>query len=205
MEDGPGGTRRTRREREPVRDEIPAAHSAAPRDFGVLRRVLGDVTRAIAGMVGHLGVVSLAVLACSVCLGVAMRWASVGTEWVFDLNVFALVWLAFAGAALTSLHGKHVNAGIALERFFPRARGVLNAVRALVIIPLLLLITVLTAMQAWRAVVDHQLTFDLAAWPVWIAEVSMPIGAFAWACAEVAKLARPDLVIEEDVPGTDVE
>ncbi|MCC7080471.1 MAG: TRAP transporter small permease [Burkholderiales bacterium] len=168
------------------------------REAGGAKRVLGGVTRAIAVTVGHLGIAALAVLAFSVCLTVSMRWAALDTEWVFDLNVFALVWLAFTGAALTSLNGTHVNAGIALERFFPRARTALNTLRALVIIPFLLLVVALTALQTWQASVDHQVTFDLAAWPVWAAQVSMPLGAAAWACAEIAKLVRPGMQREND-------
>lgn len=154
------------------------------------RLALAGYGEALCSVVGHLGIVALIALAGAVCLGVVMRWSGADTEWVFDLNLFALVWLAAAGAVQTALHHSHVTAGIALERFIPRARIVLNALRALVIIPFLLLLAAAGAFQAYRAFVDHETTFDLAAWPVWIAQVSIPIGMAAWAVVEMASALR---------------
>jgi TRAP-type C4-dicarboxylate transport system permease small subunit len=141
-------------------------------------------------VVGHLGIAAIVALSAAVCLGVAMRWFGFDTDWVFDLNLFALVWLAGAGAALTAVHRAHVTAGIALERFVPRARRLLNALRALLIIPFLLLVAGAGTLQAQRAFVDHEVTFDLAAWPVWIAQLSIPVGMLAWAMVEAAYAVR---------------
>jgi len=141
-------------------------------------------------IVGHAGILGTVALTVSVCVDVAMRWSGLDTEWVFDLNLFAIMWLAAAGAALTALHHAHVTAGIALERFFPRARVVLNVMRAVIIIPFLLLVAVSGAIQAIQAFHVHQTTFDLAAWPVWIAQIAIPIGMFAWAAVEFAFTLR---------------
>ncbi|HEU4660777.1 MAG TPA: TRAP transporter small permease subunit, partial [Pseudolabrys sp.] len=68
----------------------------------------------------------LVLLSVGIVLGVVLRWVQLDNSWTYDFDLFTLVWAAFAGAAYTSLRGRHVTAGIAIENII--GRGTLLAV-----------------------------------------------------------------------------
>jgi TRAP-type C4-dicarboxylate transport system permease small subunit len=149
----------------------------------------GDAVARLADGMGHLASAILVLLALGIILGVVLRWARIDNSWTYDFDLFTLVWAAFAGAAYTSLRGRHVTAGIAIENVI--GRGTLLAVlRFVIVVGFLVLLTISGVWDTFSSWQTHETTFDVEQWPMWIAKASLPVGAGFWALAEFAKFLR---------------
>ncbi|MFM2485568.1 TRAP transporter small permease [Celerinatantimonas yamalensis] len=143
----------------------------------------------VAKWAGLVSGTSLILLSVSIIMGIALRVFKLDNSWTYDLDLFCLLWLAFIGAVSTALHGRHVNAGIALEHLIGRGQW-LMILRFLIIIGFLIVF----ALSGYRLTIDsiqtHEITLDVVQWPVWIAEIAIPIGASLWGIAELYKFLR---------------
>lgn len=149
----------------------------------------GDTLARLADGMGHLASAILVLLSVGIVLGVVLRWVQFDNSWTYDFDLFTLVWAAFAGAAYTSLRGRHVTAGIAIENII--GRGTLLAVlRFLIVVGFLVLLTISGIWDTFSSWQTHETTFDVEQWPMWIAKASLPVGAGFWAVAEFAKFLR---------------
>ncbi|MEX6505880.1 TRAP transporter small permease [Jiella sp. M17.18] len=178
------------------------------------RRGLAAVAGAgdrLAGAVGHIGMVALLALTAGIILGIVLRWVRIDNSWTYDLDLFALVWVAFAGAVMTARFDRHVTSGIAIERMVEGPlRLAFRIVRVVIVVGFLVLLTV----SAWRDTLSsfstHETTIDVVQWPVWIAKAAIPVGAAFWALAELCKAvlrgnadedAEVSAITNEDRPG----
>jgi C4-dicarboxylate transporter, DctQ subunit len=149
----------------------------------------GNAAAAVVDALGHVASFVLVLLTLGIMLGISLRWVGIDNSWTYDFDLFTLVWAAFAGAAYTSLRGRHVTAGIALENVL--GRGTLLAViRLIVVIGFLGLFTISGFWDTLSSFQTNETTIDVDQWSVWIAKAALPIGAFAWAVAEIAKFLR---------------
>lgn len=146
--------------------------------------------RGLADGAGHAAAAVYLVLTLSIILGIVLRAFDIDNSWTYDVDLFALIWLAFLGAAFTSLRDHHVTAGIALENIFGGRGLVLSIIRYLVVATFLVLFTVSGYQQAVGSFVNHETTLDVLGWPVWIADSALPVGTFLWLAAETHKLLR---------------
>ena len=148
----------------------------------------------IADAIGTIGRVALISLSAGLILGIGMRWVGIDNTWTYDLDLFSLVWLAFAGAVLTARRDRHVTAGIALEHLFRgRLRLAFRGLRVAIVVVFLCLLAVSGWRDAMSSLHTHETTIDVVAWPMWIAKIVIPLGALCWAVAEISKfiLRRP--------------
>lgn len=149
----------------------------------------GDAVAVAVDGMGHLASAILVLLALGIIFGVVLRWMRIDNSWTYDFDLFTLAWSAFAGAAYTSLRGRHVTAGIAIENVI--GRGTLLAVlRFIIIVSFLILLTVSGIWDTFSSWQTHETTFDVEQWPMWIAKASLPVGIGFWALAELAKFLR---------------
>lgn len=139
-------------------------------------------------LAGTVAAVLLLVVAFNTFFGVVARMLDAGPQWGLNLNLFLLEWVAFAGAAWTSMRGRHVTAGIALERYFPSAARPLRIIRFLSLVVFLTALLVTGTLQTYGSLSNGEVTFDVVQWPVWLAQAAIPVGALAWLVAEFAKL-----------------
>lgn len=151
---------------------------------------VGDGCALVADTAGHVAAFVLLLLTLSIVLGITLRWIRIDNSWTYDLDLFTLVWTAFAGAVYTSLRGHHVTAGIALENMLGGRATVLSIIRFVIMVGFLILLTVSGYQQAHVSLLTHKTTLDVSEWPVWIAQASLPVGAALWAVAETAKFLR---------------
>lgn len=142
----------------------------------------------VADAAGHPAAVMLLVLTLAIVLGITLRWVRIDNSWTYDLDLFALVWVAFAGAALTAWRDYHVTAGIALENILGRRGDLLSIVRFIIVSGFLVLFTISGWEQAQVSWATHETTLDIAQWPVWVAQAALPLGSALWVVAELAKL-----------------
>jgi TRAP-type C4-dicarboxylate transport system permease small subunit len=149
----------------------------------------GDAVARLADGMGHLASAILVLLALGIILGVVLRWARIDNSWTYDFDLFTLVWAAFAGAAYTSLRGRHVTAGIAIENVIGRGT-VLAVLRFVIIVGFLVLLTISGIWDTLSSWQTHETTFDVEQWPMWIAKASLPVGVGFWALAELARFLR---------------
>ncbi|CAG9001602.1 MAG: hypothetical protein CENE_03625 [Candidatus Celerinatantimonas neptuna] len=145
-----------------------------------------QLTGIIARLTGVIAALSLLLLTCSIILGISLRQFKIDNSWTYDLDLYCLVWLAFSGAVTTALHRRHVTAGIALENMFGRSRGLI-IIRFLIILGFLIILTIAGLNQAAESWQMHEVTLDVVQWPVWIAEIAIPIGAAIWGITEIHK------------------
>lgn len=128
------------------------------------------------------------VLTLAIVLGITLRWGGIDNSWTYDLDLFALVWVAFAGAVLTARRDHHVTAGIALENLLGGRGRLLSVLRFIVVAGFLGLFVISGWRQAQVSWATHETTLDTAQWPVWVAQAALPFGALLWIVAELAKL-----------------
>ncbi len=145
--------------------------------FGWIGRAAGVVAAAIT-----------LVLTASVLLGITLRSVSVDNSWTYDLDNFALIWLAFVGAAYTGYRGAHVTSGISLEHLLGRGAVVLVLVRFVLVAGFLAVFAYSGWTQFHSSWMFDEKTLDIAQWPVWVAKLALPVGGVAWLAAEVHKL-----------------
>lgn len=158
-----------------------------------VRRSLARVGEGCLGLgeaAGHAAAAVLLVLTLSIVLGVVLRWIGVDNSWTYDLDLFSLVWVAFAGAALTAARDHHVSAGIALENMLGGRGAALSVLRLILVGAFLVLFTVSGWRQAHESLLTHKTTLDTVQWPVWVAQAALPAGAALWAVAELGKCLR---------------
>ncbi|MES1927079.1 TRAP transporter small permease [Salinisphaera sp. T31B1] len=153
----------------------------------------GRLAGRIADLAGHFAALIMILLTISVTLGVILRLVGIDNSWTYDLDLFTLIWLAFFGAAFTSLRNGHVTSGVALEHMLGghRAALALATVRFLIVAVFLVVFAYSSFNQALTSYTNHETTLDIIQWPVWVAKASLPLGAVCWLAAEIHKfLAR---------------
>jgi TRAP-type C4-dicarboxylate transport system permease small subunit len=165
-------------------------HLAQPPRGGGFLACGQHVTRVIGEIVGYVAAALLVILTVSILLGIAMRSTHIDNSWTYDVDLFALVWVAFVGAAFTALREDHVTSGIALENMYPRSAGVMLVLRFVIIAVFLVIFTVSGYAQFIDSVQTHETTLDVMSWPVWIATLALPIGTTLWLIAEVHHFLR---------------
>ncbi|MES1956089.1 TRAP transporter small permease [Salinisphaera hydrothermalis] len=147
---------------------------------------------AVFGWVGvAAGVIAAAItltLTASVLLGITLRSMSIDNSWTYDLDNFALIWLAFVGAAYTGYRGSHVTSGISLEHLFGRGAIVLALLRFVLVAGFLAVFVYSGWTQFHSSWMFNEKTLDIAQWPVWVAKLALPVGGAAWLAAEIHKL-----------------
>lgn len=186
------------------------AHASSTRPGS--RRGLAAIAGAgdlVAFAVGHLAMIAMLALTAGIILGIVLRWVRIDNSWTYDLDLFSLVWVAFAGAILTARFDRHVTSGIAVERMVEgRLRLFFRIWRVLIVVGFLVLLTI----SGWRDTLTSystgESTIDVAEWPVFIAKAAIPLGAIFWALAELTKaVLRSDddvadeTLFDEDRPG----
>lgn len=159
--------------------------SSAPRPvLAGMARVFGIVGLA-AGVIA--GVITL-VLTASVLAGITLRFVSIDNSWTYDLDTFALIWLAFLGAAYTGYRGAHVTSGISLEHLLGRGAIVLMLLRFVIVAGFLGVFVYSGWSQFHSSWLFNEKTLDIAQWPVWVAKLALPVGGAAWLAGECHKL-----------------
>lgn len=163
-------------------DPVGAATVTSP--LGVVKKILD----AIAEIVGYVSAVVMVILVVSITLGIVMRTWNMDNTWTYDVDLFALIWLAFVGAAYTHMRGHHVTSGLSPELLFPRQKMLFTVIRFIIIVGFLAVFTVSGWAQFMNSVVTHETTIDVMSWPVWVATLALPVGTFLWLLAEVRAL-----------------
>lgn len=170
----------------------PGAQEAVGEKTGFIVRAAG-IGDMLADAVGTIGTIALLSLSAGLILGIVLRWVGIDNTWTYDLDLFSLVWLAFAGAVLTARRDRHVTAGIALEAVFSgRLRLMFRGIRVAIVVSFLCLFAVSGWWDAMSSLHTHETTIDVVGWPMWVAKIIIPIGTACWAVAEIAKfILRP--------------
>ena len=146
--------------------------------------------RWLAEAAGHFAAAVLLVLTGSIVLGIALRLVGIDNSWTYDLDLFSLVWVAFAGAVLTATRDHHVTAGIAVENMLGGRGAALSVLRLLIVGGFLVLFVISGWRQAHDSLVTHKSTLDTVQWPVWVAQAALPVGGALWIVAELGKCLR---------------
>lgn len=155
----------------------------------------------LADLLGHVAALSLVVLTVALTLGVGLRWVKLDSAWTYDVGLFALMWVAFVGAAYCALRDFHVTAGISLEHFIKQGHRLILIIRYLILVVFLAIFL----FSAWNKFIEtlltHQTTVDSMRWELWIAQISAPIGIAGWLLADLGRFIRK--MIDPDAADAD--
>lgn len=148
----------------------------------------------LSGGLGHaVGYVSAALMitmTLSILLGIAMRATHIDNSWTYDVDLFALIWVAFVGASFTALREEHVTSGIALENAYPRCAGLMRMLRFVIIAAFLVAFTISGLSQFFDSLQTNETTLDVMSWPVWIPHLALPVGTILWLIFEIHHFLR---------------
>lgn len=151
---------------------------------------LRSITHWIGEAVGYFSCVVLITLVCSITLGIVMRAISIDNSWTYDLDLFALIWFAFVGAAFTAVRGQHVTSGLSPEMLFTNSKILFVWIRFVIISIFLVIFTISGFAQFLNSVQTHETTLDVMSWPVWVATMALPVGSLLWLVAETHGLLQ---------------
>ncbi|UQG62675.1 TRAP transporter small permease (plasmid) [Marinobacter sp. M3C] len=141
----------------------------------------------IADVFGHIASVALVVLTITLTVGAASRWFYVDGSWTYNASLFALMWMTFTGAGFCALREFHVTAGISLENFVGRGHRFIRGIRYFILIIFLAVFFFSAWNKFLETLLTHQTTADLWRWPMWIAQISAPLGVGCWLLADIGK------------------
>lgn len=141
-------------------------------------------------VVGGLSSVFMIVMVASIILGIVMRTAHIDNSWTYDVDLFALIWVAFVGASFTALREEHVTSGIALENLYPRSARFMLILRFIIIAAFLVIFTASGYSQFSNSVQTSETTLDVMSWPVWIPHLALPVGTVLWLVFEIHLFVR---------------
>ena len=153
-------------------------------------RVVLWVTDRLGQGVGHLSAILMVIMTLSILLGIVMRATHIDNSWTYDVDLFALIWVAFVGASFTALREEHVTSGIALENAYPRCAGVMLVLRFVIMAAFLVTFTVSGLSQFLNSVQTSETTLDVMSWPVWIPHLALPVGTLLWLIFEIHHFLR---------------
>jgi len=86
----------------------------------------------------YAGVVCMGVIILAVTAGIISRKAfDAPLSWVEELCTFMFIYLAFFGASVAAMNGKHVSADFLTQKFSPRGAKILAVVQRLFVLVLL--------------------------------------------------------------------
>ena len=165
-------------------DSAPAR--ATPRGAETVVRVGERIVDAVS----HLASLSLLFLTAGLLLGIVLRWFAIDNSWTYGFDLISLVWVAFGGAVVAAKFDYHVTAGISLETHFPRLGIALPLVRFVIVIGFLVLFLISGWQDVSNSYLNHETTYDVTEWPVWVGKAALPVGCLFWAFAEVVKFGR---------------
>lgn len=154
--------------------------------FGAVLRV----THGLGHGVGYVSAALLIIMTLSILLGIVMRTMQIDNSWTYDVDLFALIWVAFVGASFTALREEHVTSGIALENAWPRCAGVMLVLRFVIMAAFLVTFTISGLSQFMNSVQTHETTLDVMSWPVWIPHLALPVGTLLWLVFEIHHFLR---------------
>ncbi len=144
----------------------------------------------IVDAVSHVASLSLLFLTTGLLLGIVLRWFAIDNSWTYGFDLISLVWVAFGGAVVAAKFDYHVTAGIALETHFPRLGLALPVVRFVIVIGFLVLFLISGWQDTSNSYLNHETTYDVTEWPVWVSKAALPVGCLFWAFTEVVKFGR---------------
>lgn len=162
-----------------------ASHPGSSRVRAVLQ-----VTNRLGLGVGYVSAVLMVIMTLSILLGIVMRATHIDNSWTYDVDLFALIWVAFVGASFTALREEHVTSGIALENAYPRCAGVMLVLRFVIMAAFLVTFTVSGLLQFLNSVQTSETTLDVMSWPVWIPHLALPVGTSLWLVFEIHHFLR---------------
>ncbi|TAN30558.1 MAG: TRAP transporter small permease subunit [Castellaniella sp.] len=164
---------------------VQAPNSGSSRFGAVLR-----VTHGLGQGVGYVSAALMVIMTLSILLGIVMRATHVDNSWTYDVDLFALIWVAFVGASFTALREEHVTSGIALENAWPRCAGVMLVLRFVIMAAFLVTFTISGLLQFMNSVQTSETTLDVMSWPVWIPHLALPVGTSLWLVFEIHHFLR---------------
>lgn len=124
--------------------------------------------------------------------------AMLGAE---ELQVFAMVWITFVGAAVVACRDDHLRMDVVLQRFSPRVRGVLGRAEALLLAAIAIFMLVQSARFTWQMVELGRESDALQA-PMAIPHSGVVIGFALLSCLATLRLLRviPAADEKQDAP-----
>lgn len=143
--------------------------------------VMASVNAKCADIIGSLALLALLL---AITITVIGRAIDIDINKAYEVSRYSAVWLGMAGAAYLASQRGHVSAGIALERFLhgrPRQAVIIARFMGTALFLLLLLWT--GAVQVINSFESGATTLSTTRWPIWPAQVAVPLFAFSWFAA----------------------
>lgn len=133
--------------------------------------------------------VGVFLLALAVNLGNTLARGALGTSalWADEAQQFALVWLAFLGAALATVQRNHLRVGVLRSKLPLRTRQVVVGLEAL-LLPLLCGLTTFESFKYVQQIAFLGVRSDMAGIPMWLPHMAVTLGFGLMTALELVRL-----------------
>jgi C4-dicarboxylate transporter DctQ subunit len=137
------------------------------------RRVIVRLNNAM----GYASGIGMLILGLILFYEVIMRYIfNAPTSWVQEVSIYLFMWTMFAGAAYTLEQGKHVHIDLLISHLSPAARRKLEMLTG----ALGLIFSIVVTYQGYEMVMAafkyHKLSATPLRFPMWIPQMSLPVG-----------------------------
>lgn len=109
--------------------------------------------------------------------------------WADEAQQFALVWLAFLGAALAAVQDNHLRMDVLRDRLPESVKRIVSAVEAL-LVPAICGFTTLQSLKYLQQIASLGARSDMAGLPMWIPHAAVTLGFVLMTALEGVRLHR---------------
>ena len=125
-------------------------------------KTLKKILRTLGNIQWYAGVACMAVIVVAVTAGVFSRKIlNAPLSWVEELCTLLFIYLAFFGASVAAMNGKHVSADFLTSRFSEQRKKVLHIVQLVIILSLLALMAVSAVILAPKMATHSSTNLDI--------------------------------------------
>jgi len=135
----------------------------------------------ISTWLGYVSIAALLVMMVMITVSVVLRkTVDRPIRGDVELSELLMVAIVMMGLAYTQIKGGHVSVGMLVERFSPRAQGVIDIFGAVVTIGIISLVVWQSFSRALSSLTEGEVTMVLT-FPTFWFRFLIPLGFFAWA------------------------
>jgi len=154
-----------------------------------------DRVNDIVGLV--LGVISLVIMLTVVYEVIARYVFNAPTMWSMEINLYLFCAICVMGGGYCLLKDGHVRVDLIYPKLFARERAIIEFCTYPLALLFCGILIWLGGREAWTAIVEHQVSESVMAFPLWPVWTTIPIGGFLLAMQIIARLLKDLLEIKE--------
>lgn len=146
-------------------------------------------SRAISRALTFVAVALVMFLCVPICYEAFLRAANYPTIWVFEITLYAFIFLGFLGNTLAVRKGAHFRVQL-MSKIFPRMKVMFDLFAHVMTVIFALLVISSGCYFVWYSVANEIVSATLLEIPMWIPQSAIPIGGLGLLLETIIQMAE---------------